>query len=713
MQLKNLWSNKHGEIFLRKPVTLPENIESAYVRIYVDTGYELFLNGYLVAAVDELCNTRDYDVKMFLTGGENLIAAHGINHGGHRGIAIELVVNGETVTVTDKSWKMAEDERWGWMLADYDDSDWEPAKELDLSAAGEPQWWTKPGTEPERIIPVLQCSQFFKGPIPKRCDSPFWTAKKQEFTPDKAVADLLGDDYVNRATTDHLPAIDKYSAIIDNTAEEKDGKLVISKTERYTGPSFIVDMGNETIGFFRMRIKSEKSVSFRLYYGETWDEAASEFSRDVLTNRMLREEFRMFGGEQEFESRMRVAFRYVRVEFFDCEAEVEASDFSVRTTLYPVQRRGYFSCDDANMTKLWEAGERTLHFCMQEYYLDAPKRDRLLWTGDARLCALINYHTFGDKELFEYSFRQIRAMQMPNGGVPSVLGEGSSMLWDYVAWYIISIYDYYMYTGNKDFVIENKDTIEKAAEYLTSLTNEDGVIDVPENPLGKMWMVELNTFVGVDPYLNKIYLRSLKSVRLAAELAGDMDCIKKYDALISKTEPEVEKLLADDALTKLFDTTEHTQLQFELAETDLVNGNISRMMQRIQRFWINMLTTGSDCLYECTLREEPYPRIDERHENRRPGFISYCHAWSAAATVFMTKGVVGITPLEPGFKTVQIKPQTDIYKNFACAMPTPMGDIAVKLSDGVLYYHLPEGMTAKLVIDGKEMTVTGDGQYAN
>ena len=656
MILKNIWSGKKEEGFFRKKVYLDQAPATAYLRIYADTGYELFLNGRFVAFVDEWCNTRDYNVRLFLKKGVNQIAVHGINHGGHRGMALELVADHETVAVTDGTWKAADQEHWGWMLEEYEEDDWRFARELNLSAAGEPQWWTKPGTVPERVVPVLECSQFFRGSIPKTCASPYWNAKEETYVPKEAIVKLLGREYEAFTKTPHLPRIQDGTVIQrEEGAKEEEKKIVIRGTARHTGPWFLVDMKGETVGFFRMRVSSGKPVSFRLHYGETLDEALSEPSRDACLNRMLHEEYRLFGGTQEFESRMRVAFRYVRVEFFDCGADVEAADFSVRTTLYPVARRGYFACDDADMTKLWEMGERTLHFCMQEYYLDAPKRDRFLWTGDARLEALINYHTFGDTKLFEFCWEELARMQMPDGGIPASLGEGCSMLWDYVAWYVIAFEDYLMYTGNLAFVLKHRKSLEMAVDFLTSRTNEEGILVVPENPLGDMWMVELNACGGCDPYLNELYLRCLEIAGRMAALAGDEAAREKYDRLAAKAGPGIRRLMGNDSMTRLFDATGHTQIQYELAELELENNKVDRMLARIRKYWGAMITSGSDCLHEGTRRTGLLPRIDERHTDK-PTYESYCHGWTAAATVLLPKGIAGIRPVAPGFSKVEIRP---------------------------------------------------------
>ena len=107
MKPENLWGSNPNENFFRKTVHLMRTPKNAYARIYVDTGYELFINGRYVARVDEWCNTRDYNVRLFLNEGDNLIAVHALNHGGHRGLAFELAVDGESALASDGTWKTA------------------------------------------------------------------------------------------------------------------------------------------------------------------------------------------------------------------------------------------------------------------------------------------------------------------------------------------------------------------------------------------------------------------------------------------------------------------------------------------------------------------------------------------------------------------------------------------------------------------------------
>ena len=706
MILQNIWGKNNQECFLRKEFNVKSDFSKGIIRIFVDTGYELYINGRFVAAVDEWANTRDYDISIFIRKGKNLIAIHGVNHSGHRGCAAEVVIDGKTIAVTDETWKLSDVELWGWFLNDYDDSTWESPVVRNMSAAGDKQWWTRPGDDNSRIIPTYDNSMFFCDSIPKGCRSPFYTEQCITDNIDAQLAEFMGEEYVEYRKSPTLPNICFVKEIINNKKVIND-KILISKTERYTGENFIADFGREIVGFFRMKISSKSSVSVRVRFAETLDEVMIEPSRDTLLDRMLKEEYRIFNGVHEFECRTRQAFRYVYIEFFDCESEVTVSDLSARTCLYPVKKVGYFSCSDKDMTKVWEMGTRTLHFCMQEYYLDAPKRDRFLWTGDARLEALINYYTFGDTKLFEFSWEQLEKVQLPNGGIPSSYGEGLSMLWDFVAWYVIAYYDYYMHTGNLDFVLRHRESLDKAVHFLIDVTDETGLINVPSNPLGNLWMVELNEATGYDPYLNELYLRCIQIATLFAEKENDNIKRSEYIQIAKKIESKICDFMNNGDLKKLYDNTFHTQLQFEMAEYDLNSGNIDKMIERIRKYWCCMISSGSDCLHECTNRTGMLDRIDKN--NGRASYGSYCHAWTGAATVLLPMGVAGIKPIEPGFTKVLIKPHTKAFKSFKCVVPTPLGEIAIKYSDHKLEYCLPLNMSGVLEINNSKYQIRKKG----
>ena len=195
ISVQPIWGSIAKEAFLRRRFQLTERPRRAVLRIFSDTGYELFLNGRLVAVVDEWNNTRDYEVTPFLRAGENLAAVHVVNHSGHRGCSLELCCDGVVNLVSDGNWRASDCEKWGWILPEFDDRGWSGARIVPLRHAGLPQWRGHAGDHPERVIPCLQGSPFFVGEIPKAVDSPFFRMRNPAEEAPPELAGIVGDDY--------------------------------------------------------------------------------------------------------------------------------------------------------------------------------------------------------------------------------------------------------------------------------------------------------------------------------------------------------------------------------------------------------------------------------------------------------------------------------------------------------------------------------------
>ena len=691
-----IWSGCAKEAFFRRKFTLQENVFRAVARIFVDTGYELFLNEHPVATVDEWNNTRDYDVTPFLQKGENLIAVHGLNHSGHRGFSFELCCNGTPILVSDETWKVADRETRNWNRMDVDDHSWPTAQPLPLQYAGLPQWRGHAGDHPEKVIPYLNGSPFFTGAIPKAIRSPFYRKTdhtKHEISPE--ILAVTGEEY--RKSRNAMPGEEIHPVAwpeVQGCSHGSDGKFRLTGKSRYEGPFFFVDFGEETVGYLRFRTSSAGPVRVRLRYGETLAESIAEPARDQLLHRMLVEEIMLGNGVQEWESRMRVGFRFVRVELFDSPAEVEFSDFSVRSTLYPVEYSGYFHCSDALLNRIWEAGRKTLHLCMQEYYLDGIKRDRFLWVGDARAEALYNYYLFGDQELFRFCWEELASVQYADGAIPSEMGEGASCLWDYVAWWIIALHDYRLFTGDDEFPLKLRGNLYAAVEWLAARAGEDGRIHLPENPYPS-WMVVLNKAVGVSPFLNLLYLRALQTALEIAELAGDTTERSRYRKLLNRSKPSVEMLLSEQPLSEEEGLKSASTGLYEILEQQFACGESGTALDSIRRNWGALLASGADTLYEgFYAQDNHYPSVTDPYG--KPLFISFCHGWTAGPCALLPAEIAGIKPLEPGFRRFRVAPKPENLDEIKAVVPTPFGEIALALTRSELHLRIPQGTVAEV-----------------
>ena len=76
---------------------------------------------------------------------------------------------------------------------------------------------------------------------------------------------------------------------------------------------------------------------------------------------------------------------------------------------------------------------------------------------------------------------------------------------------------------------------------------------------------------------------------------------------------------------------------------------------------------------------------------------SLCHGWASGPTYWLSRHVLGICPMEPGFKTVSIRPNLGDLEWVEGTYPTPYGEIKVrheKGADGKVksQIEVPEGV---------------------
>jgi alpha-L-rhamnosidase len=100
--------------------------------------------------------------------------------------------------------------------------------------------------------------------------------------------------------------------------------------------------------------------------------------------------------------------------------------------------------------------------------------------------------------------------------------------------------------------------------------------------------------------------------------------------------------------------------------------------------------------------------------------MSKSHAWGSAAGNIIQRGLMGINPLEPGFKKISIKPQTGNLHYARMDLPTIKGKITVNVSKSADSYtieiNIPANASAKVYVDkmgSSSAEVEVDGKIEN
>ena len=115
------------------------------------------------------------------------------------------------------------------------------------------------------------------------------------------------------------------------------------------------------------------------------------------------------------------------------------------------------------------------------------------------------------------------------------------------------------------------------------------------------------------------------------------------------------------------------------------------MTARTERSWWHMLEQGSTMTLEAW------------NAKVKPN-LTWNHAWGAAPANIISRFVLGVRPLEPGYSSILIAPQPGTMKWMRGKVPTPRGPVTVAVKNDArlrLEIEVPPGATARVVLPGR------------
>ncbi len=431
--------------------------------------------------------------------------------------------------------------------------------------------------------------------------------------------------------------------------------------------------------------------------------------------------YRPGGGRETYSPFHWRAFRFIKLTVETQDAPLTVSDLSYILTGYPWERKAAFTIDDgpAELPAVLDVDFRTLERCTGETFMDCPYYEQLQYVGDTRLQALLSYVTTGDTRLGAWAVRQFDWSRLPDGltqsrypsNLPQIIPP-FSLIW------ILMVEDLWRYApGEAETVAKCLTGCRGVLEWFGRQTNAEGLLD-GELPwwnfvdwaAGWQHGVPPPTVAGVPcATLNLQYLAALQAyVRLHEDL-GDTRESEFWQAeadmladaiLLAFWDPDsrllregptdewgctqhaqawglltgiipadaiddvVDSLHTDDTLTRT--TFYHT---FYVVEALAKAGRLERLWEHWLAPWRRALA-----LHLTTWPEHPEPTRSD------------CHAWSAWPTFALLTHVLGVSPVEEGFRGYAINPQrVDGWDVVSGRVPTPAGLLQVSVA------WLPDG----------------------
>lgn len=496
----------------------------------------------------------------------------------------------------------------------------------------------------------------------------------------------------------------------------QDYKLPVRKLEALSQTKYengtLYDFGREVLGFPIIR-GINGSGKIELYYGESKLEALDIQETEVFDIIEL-------NAIVDFVSSESRAFRYIYV--LDAE-DLEFDKIECNEEYYPLKNRGYFKCDDNLINQIYETSLYTLEMTSREFFIDGVKRDRWVWSGDCYQSALMSYYTHFDKDIIKRS-------------IIALLGKGKienyiNTIMDYSFYLIITTHDYYLYTGDLNFISDNFERLEELLEFSLGRRNINGFmqkLDADDWVFVDWADIDNSGEVCVEQML--LY-KSLKSMAEFAKILNKTSLTRYltlaeelYEKLHIFWDSKNGSFAHDSSLNKLtrygnifsvlydiskdkhgeikkvFDKDENQKIYtpfmklFELSAIAKLGG-VSKILDYIKSYWSGMLEEGT-----CTFWEEYDPTITDEKKYAmygRPYGKSLCHSWGASPLYLIGRYLVGLVPTEAGYKSFEIKPYLEDL-SYEAVVPANDGSLYIKYDKKNLTIF-PKNISGTLILD--------------
>lgn len=378
---------------------------------------------------------------------------------------------------------------------------------------------------------------------------------------------------------------------------------------------------------------------------------------------------------------------------------VEVISLGYRQTGYDTEMSGNFECDDESLNILWQMANRTLYVNMRDTYMDCPDRERAMWIGDMSIDmeeAMYGLDTSAN-DLYEKSIKTVIGWKYDDvlcSVSPSIAANLQLPIQNLLA--ICSMYDYYQYTGNKEFLelvypsvkdymnlwaVENDGLVTGTGNYFWNLWQwYDSQGQTDSRILENMWyyyaiqnsykMADvLNLKMDANRY--KIKLEEINKTLNEKFWDGKgykSEEFEGYDvrvnsiAVLSGIADESKYDSISDIIVDNYDNS--TFMEKYVLEALSKMGKITEAQKRIKDRYSEMIEEQD---FSTTLWEYWNNTIGSKN-----------HAWSGGPLIIMSKYFAGVQPLKPGYSEILIKPNFGNLNKLSANVNTVKGTINIK-----------------------------------
>jgi alpha-L-rhamnosidase len=542
------------------------------------------------------------------------------------------------------------------------------------------------------------------------------------------------------------------------------GEITPVKVLKTPGGDTVVDLGQNMVGWVRLKVAGPAGTTVTLRHGEVRDKNGNFYTENLRAAKQT-VRYTLKGGEPEtYEPHFTFqGFRYVAVDGYPGTLALDSLTGIVLHS--DMATASSFETSKALINQLQHNIVWGQKGNFVDVPTDCPQRDeRLGWMGDAQVFARTAAFNMDVAGFFTKWLRDVAADQLDSGSVPHVIPDvlsepgrpaAGSAAWADAA--VIIPWTMYLSYGDRRVLEVQYPSMIAWVEYMRRRAGDDFIWS--EDFTFGDWLAFASTAsdypgatTGKDLIATAMFAHSTDLVLRTARVLGKADDAAKYAALLDRIKAAFQKefVTATGRVGENTQTAYAVALQFDLLPESLRAAAAARLAQEVQRR--GHLTTGFvGTPYLChvlsrfgyldeayrLLNREHYPSwlypvkqgattIWERWDGQKPdgtfqdkGMNSFNHYAYGAIGEWMYRVMAGIEidPVSPGYKHTLIQPRPGGgFTSVSASHMTPYGRVSSSWKlDGQAYelsIEVPANTTATIRLPGARLADVKEGGEA-
>jgi hypothetical protein len=510
------------------------------------------------------------------------------------------------------------------------------------------------------------------------------------------------------------------------------------------GVAFVVDFRYEFAGHFCLDIDAPEGTIIDVGYQEAI--AGDRLNLSVAEYRFA-DRYILAEGRQSLSNPLRWrGGRYMQLVLREFHRDITIYSLKIIDKRYPISIPSEFNCDEEFYADLWSRSLLTLSSCATDTIIDCPWREMSFWVNDFLVVNRYWLQMTGREDLSRRCLSLALSQRRDDGLIPGVCpydGNPKVVLFATNLFLPLILWDYLVYTGDRNYVKEVLDEVSDIVEKCGSFSDSQGLLNPPDVYWNFIdWSFELNgiTLNGRNSCaLNWFYVLALSAL---SDIYQPMDAARAadYRERARRVAQQIEKAFWNQQQECFIeylasDQNDQPPLAGKLAHalallsghvSDGIRGQVERAIFRedllmpelymmhflfeamiklekpreierlIKKYWKPNLDSGCLTIWEMGVHQQGKAAINN--------YGSVCHAFSLAPVNYLQRYVLGLAPTREGFPKISFCPNLGDLSEVKGSVNTPLGRISVecrRMSGAIeADIDIPSGITIEL-LDGR------------